>query len=131
MKLLLKVMNLIDTSVLVAFFRTREDHHLEAEQLLLSLDRIVVTEAVLLELLSVLTIREQKSTAQRAIKMLHMNERVQFLRLTDEELNAALRAFYGGSSSLSFVDESLLVLHKTRKARVYSFDRKLINALKR
>lgn len=122
-------MNLVDSCVLVSYFRTEESNHRKAIQLVEKLKNITISDYVFLEVSTVLLMRENKEIAQKATKIITNNKDIEMIRLTRDELDLTIQMFQRQAGTLSFVDISLLVLKKTRKATLYTFDEKLQNSV--
>lgn len=122
-------MHLVDSSVIVAFFRTSEENHNEAAKLLSSLEAFSVNDYILSEVATVLRIKESLPILRKAVDLLRSTEGISLLRLTDKELHQAIDFFLSSKKKLSFVDASLVVLAKSRGLKLLTFDKDLIQSL--
>lgn len=123
-------MNIIDSSVLISYFRHEEENHQKACQFIDSLSDMVLSDYVLLEIATVLMIRENKNVAKKAIDFMTHNKDITIIRLNQNEFADTVSFFLNNKSSLSFVDISLLILKKHRQGNVYTFDKKFNTEVK-
>lgn len=119
---------LVDSSVLIASFRESEHDHKKAVQFLKTLEKFIITDYVLLEVATVLQIRESLSIATKAITLLTQNAHVTVSRLTDEELVETTAFFLTQKQKISFVDASLIVVAKNRQLTLATLDKNLAKA---
>ena len=119
---------LVDTSVLVAYFRKEEKDHENSQAFLESLDRFSITDYILLEFMTVLQIREGRSAMKTAMEFLKGNKDVDILRLTQVELSETIHFMQNCSKEISFADASSLVIAKSRDFKVATLDKEMVKA---
>lgn len=118
-------MHLLDSSILIAFFRENELQHAHCRQLLASFQNFAVSEYVLLEVATVLKLKEGMAVSKKAVDLLYRNSDVTLVKLNDGELEATVEFFSKEPSRISFVDASLLILSKRRKLQLLTLDKQL------
>lgn len=118
-------MNVVDSSVFISYFRKEEENHKKAVTLIEQLEKIILMDFILLEVSTVLLMKESKEVARKAVDFLTNNHDIDFVRLTDEELMTTIHQFKSQKGNFSLVDISILVLKNSRKWNVYTFDKKL------
>lgn len=119
---------LVDTSVLVAYFRKEEKDHDNSQAFLESLGRFSITDYILLEFMTVLQIREDRSAMKTAMEFLKGNKDVDILRLTQVELSETIQFMQNCSKEISFADASSLVIAKSRDFKVATLDKEMVKA---
>lgn len=124
-------MILIDTNVIVAFFRESELDHNRAREVLAPLEEFAISDYVLGEVLTVLQLREGKAMAQTALEYLTQTKTILLARLSQEELEMSMDFFSKQDEGLSFVDGSLLILSRERDYSLLTFDKALIESAKK
>ncbi len=118
-------MELIDTSVFVAYFNDDDDLHERA--LKRDYKHSSTNQLVFCEVANVLEKRiPDKKIVMDCLKQLL--EKVRLVALPEEELNETVREFSKHYGKLSFTDCSLLVQAKNLKAELITFDEKLAKA---
>lgn len=122
-------MDIIDSSIIVAFYRQHERQHQEAVNFIGSFSAITITEYILLEVATVLLLREDKTIAKQAVNLLTTSADIILLRLTESEFKETIDLFQNQKGTLSFADMSLVVLKNMRKATIHTFDKALKRAL--
>ena len=85
----------------------------------------------MLEVATVLLFKEGKEIASKAIDVLMKNKDIEFIRLTNKELQETIKRFQKQNKKFSFVDISLLVLENLRGMNICTFDKKLLNESKK
>ncbi len=123
-------MDVIDSSVWVSYFRVEEGNHSQAVKLIENLPRPALTDYILLEVSTVLLIRESRAIAQSALNLLVNNTDIYLLRLTETELFETFKRFSRQKTNFSFVDISLIVLKDSRNCAIHTFDKELLKAIK-
>lgn len=119
---------LIDSCVLIAFFRTSEKNHAKARAFIHRLKNFYITDYVLLEVATVLQIKEGLSIAHKAITLITNNESVRVLRMTDYELVETTAFFLTQKEQISFIDASLIIVAKKNHFLLATLDKKLTKA---
>ena len=118
-------MELIDTSVFVAYFN--EDDELHEQALGKDYSDGATNSLVLCEVANVLEKRlKDKKMAVHCLKQLM--EKVKLVALPEEQIMETIGAFDKHYGKLSFTDCSLLVQAKNLKAGLITFDEKLKKA---
>lgn len=120
---------LVDSNVIIAYFRRNEHKHDQAKELLLRIGSFFITEYVLSEVATVLRLKEAKATVSEAINMLMWNENIKIIRLDKEEFEGTANVFLSSKKKISFVDASLIVLSSKRKYELVTFDKDLVKSL--
>jgi len=118
----------LDTSVLVAYFNTRDVHHAEAARIMVQIvtgrwGRALLLEYVVLELATVLMARRSVEVATKAVDALLGAAEVDFVACSPRFLGTveAFRGQQGGT--LSFADAAILAVARERAAgHVATFD---------
>jgi len=118
-------MTLLDSNILVAYFRLDEALHKKARDLVSSLEKIVIADFVLSEIYTVLMLRESYEIAIRALEWIINNPKIEVERLTNQETKKVISFIEKNNTKLSFVDISLLIMSKNRNYRLISFDQEL------
>lgn len=121
---------LIDSNILIAYFRKEELDFLKANQILESLGSFHISEHCLFEIGTVLLLKENRLVSQKALKFILNNQSVKIINLNDEEFNKLINQFPHPSKKLSMTDMSLLVLAKSRQLELVSFDEELMKVWK-
>ncbi len=124
-------MNIIDSSLIISYFRKEEENHANAVEWIEKLSNRAITDYILLEVATVLLFKEGKEIASRAIDILVKNKDIEFIRLTNDELQETIKRFQKQNKNLSFVDISLLVLEDSRGMNICTFDKKLLKESKK
>ncbi len=124
-------MYLLDSNIIISFFRSSEETHGLVKEFMNTLDAFAVHDYVLLEIATVLQLKEGKKIANKAVGLLTMTKNVLLLRLTDEELEETVHFFAKQSKKLSFADASLIVLAHNRGFKLATMDKNLIKAAKK
>lgn len=120
---------LVDSNVIIAYFRKNEQKHDQAKELLLRIGSFFITEYVLSEVATVLRLKEAKATVSEAINILMWNENIKIIRLDTEEFECTANVFLNSKKKISFVDASLIVLSSKRKYELVTFDKDLVKSL--
>jgi predicted nucleic acid-binding protein len=118
----------LDTSLLVAYFNTRDVHHAAAARIMLQVvagrwGRALLLEYVVLELATVLMARRSVEVAAEAVEALLSSTEVDFVPCSDRFVRT-LQAFADQrSGTLSFADAAILATARERAAgHVATFD---------
>ena len=123
-------MFLLDSSIVIAYFRASEPKHAQVKDWVNSMDGFTVSEHVLSEVATVLQIKETKEIANQALEFLSFNHAVLCLRLTQEELEMTIDLFLKQNEGISFIDASLLILAKERDLSLATLDKALAKSAK-
>lgn len=119
---------LVDTSVLISYFRAEERDHKNAQTFLEGLKHFLVTDYILMEFMTILQLREGRTPMKNAMEWITNNKEVDILRLTQEELGQTIELMQSCSKKISFADCSSLVLAKSRDLKVATLDKEMIKA---
>lgn len=121
----------LDTSVLVAYFNTRDVHHAEAARIMVQIvtgrwGRALLLEYVVLELATVLMARRSVEVATKAVDALLGAAEVDFVPCSGRFVRT-LEAFGAQrSGTLSFADAAIIATARERAAgHVATFDKSL------
>lgn len=118
-------MTILDSNVWIAFFNKSDNQHKKAEKVFQETsDSMFITEYVILEVVSVLTVRANKNIANEFIKLIIDNEDVKILLSSEKPFKKTVRTFLDyPKNNLSFTDISLLSL--SGKYNIITFDKDL------
>ena len=122
-------MFILDSCVLIAFFRYEDEHFEESSRMIENASKIILNDYVLGEIYTVLMLREDLKTAQDALVWMLSHPKIEIQRLNEEELKEVVAFLQNSNSKLSFVDASLLVMHQNGKGKLFSFDKDLMKNL--
>lgn len=114
---------LVDSSVLISFFRVNEPDHEKAKEILSQRDNFFVLNHILGEVYTVLMLRESYSVAKGAFSWILKEEGFVVLRPTDEEMTHLADFITDNKSKLSFVDILLLVISRVRNYELVTFEK--------
>ncbi|OGJ52026.1 hypothetical protein A2335_04465 [Candidatus Peregrinibacteria bacterium RIFOXYB2_FULL_32_7] len=126
----LKTKYILDSNILIAYFRKEELNFKKANIILSSLENFILTEHCLFEIGTILLLKEDKDIAQKALKFIVENEQISIFNLSDEEFNQTIDNFPYSNKKLSMVDLSLLIIAKNHNLELISFDEELMRAWK-
>lgn len=121
---------LVDSNVIIAFFRKEEEDYGSAEQLLSEMKGFVVSDYVLSEVVTILRLKEGVKIAAKAASLLKWNQNVDIIQVNNFELEETLHCFLRSKKNISFVDASLIVLSKKRNLKLVTFDKDLLKSIK-
>jgi predicted nucleic acid-binding protein len=123
-------MTILDSTIWIALFLEKDSQHEKAKTLCKTLEEkhIGVPEYVWLEVASVLSIKGDKTLANKFLQMIHSTTSLKPL-FSDPLFAQRTSTFFIQSphSTLSFVDHALLLLSKY--AQIETFDRELQKAI--
>lgn len=125
-------MVIIDSNVWIAFLNKNDSNHKRADEIFNKLvdkrEKIIITEYVLLEIVTVLSQKVGKKIANQFIEIAGNTKRIEIISSSADFLDEVL-AFYlkQKNKNLSFVDYSLLYL--SGQYEVLTFDKKLNSLL--
>lgn len=119
---------IVDSSVLVAFFRENDSNHEKAVEFMERTHSFTITDYILLEISTVLQQKVGLESTKRAVEFLVNNRDVELLSINNQELGDTLALFFEQKFKLSFVDCSILVLAKSRGLIVSTLDDGMIKA---
>ncbi len=121
---------LLDSNLIIAYFRTSELDHAASKDFIRKLDTFCICDYTLLEVMTVMLLKENKKDVERVLNFLRTNKDVTVLRLTQAEIGEALSLFIKQSKKASFTDISLMVLAKNRGLQLATFDTELSKTAK-
>ena len=124
-------MLIIDSSVLIAAFRTTEKHHPEALKILQMAKTIIILDYVISEVATVLKIRENKETASQCLEFLEKNKEIEIKQTEKSDFKESIKFFKTNKNKLSFVDTVLLIISKNNNLPLATFDKELGKHLKK
>ncbi len=119
---------IVDSSVLVAFFRGDDSNHQRAVEFMEKIDSFAISDYILLEVTTVLQQKVGLELTRKAVEFLVNNRDVELLSINNQELGDTLALFFEQKFKLSFVDCSILVLAKNRGLIVSTLDDGMIKA---
>lgn len=122
-------MLLVDSSVLIAAFRSNEDHHREALQIIQSAGKIILLDYVLSETATILKMREGYEIADTCLDFIQNNRDIELRQLTPGEIQKTVQYFRAHNNTLSFIDTALLITHQIHDIPLATFDADLAKAL--
>ncbi len=122
-------MLILDSCVLIAYFRREDQHFEESKKIINETSKIILNDYILGEIYTVLILRESLQIAQEALTWIVSNPKIEVQRLNEEELKEVVFFLQKTKTKLSFVDVSLLVMHKNEKGKLFSFDKDLMKNL--
>lgn len=124
-------MKILDSSVIVACFRTREDLHDKAVEIFLSDDGFILFDYVLSEVLTILKQKEGLDTVKKCSDFLMNAENIEMQFIDSEIFSKAMKFFTIQKNNLSFVDTLLLIFSKFENYSLVTFDKELAKMAKR
>ena len=118
-------MILLDSNVWIALLNRSDHQHTKAKKLFFSLScPLLITEYLVLEVTSVLSLRVDHRVAQEFLRLVRHNHDVLLLPSSVEFFTEVQQTFLASSfPRLSFVDHSILLL--AQKYPVFTFDKAL------
>ena len=127
-------MRILDSSVLVAIYHERDVHHSKVEGLLKTIpedEPVLLSDYLVNETVSVVLRKAGLAKAKEMLAILLENQQFRIHHTTEEEFDDIVRCFKSQSSTLSFVDCSILCLSKYMKCSVETFDKTLQDEIKK
>lgn len=123
-------MIILDSNVWVAYLNKNDSQHKKAEEIFSHLTAgLAVPEYVILEVCSVLTLKANKSIADKFLEFITDNQDIEILFSNHVFFTGVIVCFKNTSQQkLSFTDIALVYLSKTHK--VITFDKQLEKAIK-
>ena len=122
-------MIILDSSIIVAFFRPLEELHETARKVIETSEHCIIPDHVLAESLTVIKIRKGFEVAKNCSLFLTYNERFTIRPTSLLEFQNTLQFFTGAKNNLSFIDTLLLTLSQQEVIPVATFDQDLRQAL--
>ncbi|HAM88058.1 MAG: hypothetical protein US83_C0019G0004 [Candidatus Falkowbacteria bacterium GW2011_GWC2_38_22] len=118
-------MIILDSNIWIAYLNKNDNQHNKAVSFFDKIkENILITEYIILEVATVLSMRIDKKTADSFIDFVTNNQDIEVMSSSDEFFKKTLDFFLKyKNGNLSFVDVSLLMLSK--KFQVFTFDRNL------
>ena len=123
-------MYLLDSCVVIAYFRKEEMDHKEAMTIIDQIDRFVITDYILVEVVNILMMKEGIKVAQMVLKYLTSNKSIEIFRLDDDELDTVITDYQKLNKKISFADLSLKIIAQKRKLELVTFDKQLKKIIK-
>ena len=115
-------MYLLDSNIIIAYFRTSELDHKSSHDFIQKLDTFSICDYTLLEVTTIMLLKESKSDVEKVLEFLQKNKDVAILRLSQIEMGEVLELFLKQKRKASFTDVSLMVLAKNRNLQLVTFD---------
>ncbi len=124
-------MIILDSNIWIAFLNVDDVNHKKAEKIFEETkEKIILTEYILLETVTVLSQKVDKRVSDRFIDEVVNNRDIEILPSSDEFLNGVIKLYLSKKNkNLSFVDYSLLYLSK--KIKVVTLDKTLQREIKK
>lgn len=118
-------MIILDSNIWIAYLNKNDNQHNKAVSFFDKIkENILITEYIILEVATVLSMRIDKETADSFIDFVTNNQDIEVMSSSDKFFKKTLDFFLKyKNGNLSFVDVSLLMLSK--KFQVFTFDRDL------
>ena len=118
-------MIILDSSVWIAYWNKNDNQHEKAEKVFSKIDnKVVLTEYLVLEICSVLSLRVNKKIADKFLDFALSNSDIELFLSDENHFTGTIKNFNKNKTGkLSFVDCSLLYLSKFYE--VITFDRGL------
>jgi len=122
---------LLDSNIWIAFLYKKDPNHKRAEEIFEGIkERVVLTEYLFLEIVSVISKKVGKKVADDFIKNVIDNRDIEIFPSSQEFLGEIIKFYLSKKiEKLSFVDYSLLYL--AQKMKVITFDETLKRELKK
>lgn len=118
-------MIILDSSVIVAFFRPLETLHENAKNVINSADHCMIPDYVLAESLTIIKIKKGFEAMKNCGYFLVNNEHFTIRTTTSLEFQNTLQFFTEHENNLSFVDTLLVILNQQEQVPVETFDKDL------
>lgn len=123
-------MFLIDSNIIISYFRKAEAKHKEAVKFLDSLAEFAISEYVLSEVATIILFKAGKEVVKKVLDFFQNNREVSILRLDEEEIGETMALFIKQRKKVSYVDISLMVLAKNRGLQLATLDAELSKTAK-
>lgn len=123
-------MKILDSSIIVAFFRDNEESHVKAVNLIQSSEDFVVLDYVLAEVATVLKLREGLQLAELALGYLKSTDGIKIHETEPELFWSTVSFFSRNKNKLSFTDTLLLLLSREYRIPLVTFDKELAKMVK-
>lgn len=124
-------MLLIDSSIIISFFRKNEILHKDAVEIIKNSKKLLIIDYVLSEILTVLKMREWFDIANLCLDFLENNNDIEILNISQENFLDAKEIFKKYNNNLSFVDILLFVVKKDKNLKLATFDKDLVKFLEK
>ncbi|MFQ6049727.1 MAG: type II toxin-antitoxin system VapC family toxin [Candidatus Paceibacterales bacterium] len=124
-------MVILDSNVWISFLNIDDYDHKKAERVFRKLkEKIVLTEYILLEVVTIISQKISKDLADSFIRTVIDNKDIEILASSKEFLDEIIKFYLSKKNkNLSFVDYSLLYL--SQKTEIITFDKILKKELKK
>ncbi len=123
-------MFLIDSNIIISYFRAEEARHKDAMNFLDSLSEFAISEYVLSEIATIILFKSGMSVVKDVLDFFQNNREISILRLDEEEMGETLALFLKQKRKISYVDISLIVLAKSRGLQLATLDTELSKTAK-
>lgn len=124
-------MVILDSSIIVAYFRNNEIDHARAKKIFREHQTLFIPNFVLSEVLTVLKMKEGFEAAAGAIEFLVNSDDIEIVYINEDMFDSSIGYFVANKNSLSFVDTLLLKLANSEKIPLLTFDRELERAIRK
>ena len=127
-------MRILDSSVLVAMYHESDVHHPLALELLKAIpenEPVLLNDFLVNEIAGVMLRKVGLAKAKEMLAVVIENQQFRIHHTSEEEFNAIVRAFKAQTSTLSFVDCSIIELAISEGCKVETFDKILADELKK
>lgn len=123
-------MKLLDSSVIVAFFRIGDSCHKKAVEIFFEKDDFLLTDHVISEVLTVLKLKEDFEVVQKCVDFLTSVQGIRIHETQPELFWSAMDFFQKTKNRLSFTDTLLLLLSRENRIPLVTFDKELAKLAK-
>lgn len=124
-------MIILDSSVIIAYFRTNELDHARAEKIFQENNILLVPNVVFSEVVTILKMKEGFEVAANAIEFLINGDGIEIVYIDENLFDSSIGYFVANKNALSFVDTLLLKLANSEKVPLITFDRELEKAIRK
>ncbi len=124
-------MIILDSSVIIAYFRINELDHARAEKIFRENNILVIPNFVFSEVVTILKMKEGFEAAANAVEFLINGDGIEIIYIDESLFDSSIGYFVANKNALSFVDTLLLKLVNSEKVPLVTFDRELEKAMKK
>lgn len=116
---------ILDSSVIIAYFRKDEAHHEKAEEIFNTHENLIIPGVIVGEALSILKMKEGLKVAEDCAYFLENSVGIRIVMTEETTFQSAMRFFISKKNNLSFIDTMLLNYAKQKGIRIATFDKEL------
>lgn len=118
-------MKILDSSVVIALFKSDDIHHKKAKEIFFDVDDFIIPNYILVEVLSILKMKCGSEAVKKCLQFLYNSEDVDIHEIHPETFDEAVMHFITYHNNLSFADVLLLILSQRTKISLVTFDKEL------